>query len=164
MSAANFRMRLFAPAQNGAQWRIFLEVFFWIFPKIIIISRFSPRRFTSQGTTTPQVRGQPIAMCDFFSTFALAFVGDGFANESLFPGQRLQRSASSPLPIRAELSGGPKKDASHYHRTFIALPSHTRTRVAAMSPAGVLGPEGMLSRKKEIPPLRGGINYRTEII
>ena len=50
MSAANFRMRLFAPAQNGAQWRIFLEVFFWFFPKIIIFSRFSP--------SVSQVRGQ----------------------------------------------------------------------------------------------------------
>ena len=73
MSAANFRMRLFAPAQNGAEWRNFLEVFFWIFPRIIIFSRFSPRRFTSQGTTAPQVRGQPIAMCDCCSTFAPQF-------------------------------------------------------------------------------------------
>ena len=27
--------------------------------------------------------------------------------------------------------------SSHVHRTLIALPSHTRTRIAAMSPAGV---------------------------
>ena len=39
-------------------------------------------------------------------------------------------------PQKSEIFGGPKKDASHAHRTFIALPSHTRTRVAAMSPAG----------------------------
>ena len=37
----------------------------------LMFSRFSPRRFTSQGTTAPQVRGQAIAMCDFCSTFAL---------------------------------------------------------------------------------------------
>ena len=70
MSAANFRMRLFAPAQNGAEWRNFLEVFFRIFPKMIIFSRFSPRRFTSQGTTAPQVRGQAIAMSEKSSNFA----------------------------------------------------------------------------------------------
>ena len=65
-----------APFCAGAEWRTmahFLEVFFWIFPKFIIFSRFSPRRFTSQGTTAPQVRGQPIAMCDFCSTFAPQF-------------------------------------------------------------------------------------------
>ena len=56
---------------------------------------------TSQGTQTAQHPGQPIVMSEKSSNFALAFVGDGFANESLFPGQRLQRSASPPLPIRA---------------------------------------------------------------
>ena len=44
---------------------------------------------TSQGTQTAQHPGQPIAMSEKSSNFALAFVGDGFANESLFPGQRL---------------------------------------------------------------------------
>ena len=39
----------------------------------LMFSRFSPRRFTSQGTTAPQVRGQPIAMSEKSSTFALAF-------------------------------------------------------------------------------------------
>ena len=32
-------------------------------------------------------------------------------------------------PQKSEMFGGPKKDASHAHRTLIALPSHTRTRV-----------------------------------
>ena len=65
-----------APFCAGAEWRRmahFLEVFFWIFPKMIIFSHVSPRRFTSQGTTAPQVKGQPIAMCDFCSTFAPQF-------------------------------------------------------------------------------------------
>ena len=35
-------------------------------------------------------------------------------------------------PQKSEIFGGTKKDASHVHRTFIALPSHTRTRVTAM--------------------------------
>ena len=65
-----------APFCAGAEWRTmahFLEVFFWIFPKMIIFSRFSPRRFTSQGTTAPQVRGQPIAMSEKSSNFAAQF-------------------------------------------------------------------------------------------
>ena len=44
---------------------------------------------TSQRTQTSRHPGQPIAMSEKSSNFALAFVGDGFANESLFPGQRL---------------------------------------------------------------------------
>ena len=32
-------------------------------------------------------------------------------------------------PQKSEIFGGPNEDASHAHRTFIALPSHTRTRV-----------------------------------
>ena len=71
----------------------------------LMFSRFYPRRFTSQGTTAPQVRGQPIAMSEKSSNFA----------------------AESDEVTRS----------SHAHRTFIALPSHTRRRVAAMSPAGV---------------------------
>ena len=35
-------------------------------------------------------------------------------------------------PQKSEIFGDPKKDASHVHRTLIALPSHTRTRVSAM--------------------------------
>ena len=57
---------------------------------------------TSQRTQTSQHPGQPIAMSEKSSNFAVAF-----------------------------------GDAPHVHRTFIALPSHTRACVAAMSPAGV---------------------------
>ena len=32
-------------------------------------------------------------------------------------------------PQKSEIFGGPNEDASHAHRTFIALPSHTRARV-----------------------------------
>ena len=35
-------------------------------------------------------------------------------------------------PQKYEIFGGPNGDASHAHRTFIALPSHTRTRITAM--------------------------------
>ena len=49
----------------------------------------APAEITSQRTQTSRHPGQPIAMSEKSSNFALAFVGDGFANESLFPGQRL---------------------------------------------------------------------------
>ena len=91
---------------------------------MIIFSRVSPHRFTSQGTTAPQVRGQAIAMCDFCSTFALAFVGDGFANESLFPGQRLLALRISSSPHSSIALWGPQRRrtarSSHVHRITIA--------------------------------------------
>ena len=60
----------------------------------------APAEITSQRTQTSRHPGQPIAMSEKSSNFALAF-------------KSIARS-------------------SHVHRTFIALPSHTRTRITAM--------------------------------
>ena len=46
-------------------------------------------------------------------------------------------------PQKSEIFGGPNGDASHAHRTLIALPSHTLTRITAESPAG--GPDALRS-------------------
>ena len=64
----------------------------------------------------------------------------------------------------------------HAHRTFIALPSHTRARVAAMSPAGVTKAEACSISASRVPeaeacsssasrvPKVGAADNRTEII
>ena len=51
-------------------------------------------------------------------------------------------------PQKSENFGGPKKDASHAHRTLIALPSHTRTRATAMRRSSSAKEQASLRRSK----------------
>ena len=65
-----------APFCAGAEWRRMAQFFggvFLNFSENYHLQPFFPIRFTSQGTTAPQVRGQPIAMSDKSSNFAPQF-------------------------------------------------------------------------------------------
>ena len=59
-----------------------------------------------------------------------------------FFAQKFAKTAMFIVPLHRS-----SKKAPHAHRTFIALPSHTRACVAAMSPAGV--PVALKRVKKE---------------
>ena len=104
-------------------------------------------------------------------------------NESLFPGQRLLalRISSSPhssIESKASLGALRKRitrssdDALHAHRTLIALPSHTRARVAAKSLAGGPRPKAVPDALRAVQDPSGGPlakgrsrgGYRTEIV
>ena len=113
---------------------------------------------TSQRTQTSRHPGQPIAMSEKSSNFALAF-GTWVAMADTAPLNRRATKASA-LPIRAKLSGGPNGDASHAHRTFIALPSHTRARVAAKSLAGGPRPKAVPDALRAFQGPEGGLGRR----
>ena len=79
-------------------------------------------------------------------------------------GQLPHKSGDNPLPCQKKaVILHSKSDASHVHRTFIALPSHTRARVAAMSPARVPEAEACSSSASRVPKV-GAADNRTEII
>ena len=129
MGAANFRMRLFAPAQNGAQWRIFWRCFSEFF-----------RKWSSSAVfphAVSQVRGQlPHKSGDNPLPCAI-FVVPLHSHSALESHSRYRSTKSAGdqglcSPQKSKIFGGPNGDAPHAHRTFIALSPHTRARVAAM--------------------------------
>ena len=134
MSAANFRMRLFAPAQNGAEWRIFLRCFSEFFRKLSSSAVF-PHAVSQVRGQLPHKSGDNPLPCQ--KKAVILHSHSALESHSRYRSTKSAGDQGLCSPQKSEIFGDPKKDASHAHRTFIALPSHTRTCVAAMSPAGV---------------------------
>ena len=114
-------------------------------------------------TNSARNPGQPIAMSEKSSNFAVAFVGDGFANESLFPGQRLAALRISSSPQKSEIFGDPEKKTSLHESTTIA-PHYLHDSVCSACvivvfyepPAGVPGRAKALFQRPEGVPLAKG--------
>ena len=109
MSAANFRMRLFAPAQNGAQWRIFWRCFSEFFRKLSSSAVF-PHAVSQVRGQLPHKSGDNPLPCQ--KKAVILHSHSALESHSRYRSTKSAGDQGLCSPQKSEIFGGPQKDAS----------------------------------------------------